>query len=369
MRATEPSPPFMPWSPSHPLPVPMMIRRAPFAAVLLLALASCGDGPTPPVVAQCLVSTAQVSSNPASTGESPPAGSPAHLLVDDFAGPAVNTRKWQYYDMQGRTTQDDRLAVSVAPDAEGYGGLMYRLPQRLTGSSFMAEVGQPAGGGANVETVVGIATPDEEEFVLLTSFGGNLQAVYNWKDRGCNDPSHVRTAFGIEYCMLGSVAFDASAHRFRRLREQDGTIHLELSPDGQAWSEPAGWRLTHHFIDAGALHGLVAAGTPTPYSGTSGAYFENVNTSVPAIPRAIGASCPSNRDVIVTWERSSVNETGFGIERRTGAGAFALIGTVGGGVLEFRDPNAPGATTYEYRVRAINGAGGSGYSRTVTVAR
>jgi hypothetical protein len=345
----------------------MIRRQLIFVATASVLLASCGDSPLPPEPPlQCQIVVSQTSSNPPSSDPSPLPGSPVGALTDDFAGSVVNSDKWSFYDDASRTSQDDRLVVAVTPSA-GYGGLSYRLPHRFAGSSFSAEVSRAASGGNLVETVVGIATPDDEEYILLTSFGATLQAVYNWRDRGCNDPSHVRSFRGWEYCLLGSVAFDATAHRFRRLREQNGTVFLELSADGQSWLQPANWSLTHHFADAGQLHGLLSAGTPDPYPSTTSAYFENVNTTVPAIPRGLGASCIGRTAVQLTWERHSVNETGFRIERRQGTGAFAEIGGVGANATTFTSSGLQPGTTYEYRIRATNANGNSGYSRTVSV--
>lgn len=348
-----------------------MIRRISLLAAVGVLAACNGDGPTPPIPAQCAVSVADVSSNPASTAPSPPQGSPMQQLVDDFAGPAVNSNRWSPYDpeTQTLTLQDDRLVIDVRANARDYSGLLYRLPHSFAGSGFFAEVSAAATGGSLVETVVGVASADEEEFILLTSFGIELQAVYNWRDRGCNHPSHERSFQGITYCELGSITFNETAHRFRRLREQGGSVTLELSADGATWQQPDGWSLTHHFADAGALHGLLAAGTPAPYANTTAARFENVNTTVPAIPRGIGASCPSDSEVRLTWDRRSVNEAGFRIERRVGGGAFAEIGTVGAGTREFVDASTQGGRTYQYRVRGASEAGNSGYSRAVTVTR
>jgi hypothetical protein len=350
----------------------MSIRFVPAGLVLALLLTACGDGPTPPpVAARCDVSASNVSSNPPSTAPAPPAGSPLAALVDDFAGPAVNQNRWAPYDEStvSRTVQDDRLVIAVAPNTASYSGLRYRFPHSVAGTSFSAEIGAVATGGPLVETVVGITAEDEEEYVLLTSFGAQLQAVYHWRVGGCNDPSHERTAFGYTYCQLGSVPFNPTAHRFRRIREQNGNLALELSADGSSWTAPAGWILQHRFSDPGALHGLVAAGSPASYASTMSAHFENVNTTVPAISRGLGASCPGETQVRLTWERRSVNEAGFRIERRVGGGAFAQIGTVAAGVAQFVDTDTRAGSTYEYRVRATNDAGDSGYTRTVTVAR
>jgi hypothetical protein len=41
--------------------------------------------------------------------------------------------------------------------------------------------------------------------------------------------------------------------------------------------------------------------------------------------------------VNLNWQDNSSNETGFVIERKTGTGAYAAIGTVGSGVISYTD--------------------------------
>jgi len=238
-----------------------MMRLLPLILLVSVLIAACGKSPLPPP-------------------EFPPL---MHTLVEDFSGTTINTTRWAPYDTEtaALTTQNNRLFVAVPPSTTEYSGLVYRQPHRFGGSSFSAEVVQAASGGSLVETVVGVTSGDLEEYVLLTSFGSSLQAVYNWKNRGCNEPSHVRTFRGIEYCLLGSITFNAAMHRFRRLREQNGTVILEVSDTGTSWTQPPGWTLTHHFVGASQLHGMLAAGTPDPYPNTTGAQFDNVNRTGP----------------------------------------------------------------------------------------
>jgi|GEM_PF-3950411 len=340
--------------------------------LVALTVASCGgDGPTPPITARCEVSVSGTSANAPSAEPSPPAGSPFHALAEPFAGPSVNAQRWSPYDptTTARTAQDDRLSIDVASGTASYSGLVYRLPHSISGSAFLAEISRFASGGANVETVVGLTSDDEEEYVLMTSFGANFQLVYYWRDGVCNDPSHERTAFDYTYCMAGSIAHNAATQRFRRIREAGGTLHVEVSPDGLAWTQPAGWSLQHRFDDPSTLHGLLAAGSPSSYPVTGPAVFENVNTLVPALPRDIAAACPSQTSVRISWDRRSVNEAGFRVERQVGGGAFAHVGTVAPGTVEFRDDDTRAGSMYTYRVRAFNDAGSGGTSRTVMVAR
>ncbi len=60
------------------------------------------------------------------------------------------------------------------------------------------------------------------------------------------------------------------------------------------------------------------------------------------------------------------NEIGFRIERATGAGAFATMGTAPANTTTYTDTTAAAGTTYRYRVSAFNAAGSSS-SNIVTV--
>jgi hypothetical protein len=62
--------------------------------------------------------------------------------------------------------------------------------------------------------------------------------------------------------------------------------------------------------------------------------------------------------------------TSFSIERATGtSGTFSAVGTASGSVSTFTDTNGLSTgSTYQYRIKAINSAGASAYSNTVTVA-
>jgi Divergent InlB B-repeat domain len=65
----------------------------------------------------------------------------------------------------------------------------------------------------------------------------------------------------------------------------------------------------------------------------------------------------------LTWGDNSADETGFAVERRTGAtGPFAEIAVLGPGAMALTDRDLADATTYCYRVRAFNAVAYSDYS-------
>jgi hypothetical protein len=295
--------------------------------------------------------TAGATTQPPS-GPSPP---DLHTLVDDFAGTVIDNTRWAYYGAPSRTRQHDRLVVTLTPGVAGYGGLIYALPHRFSSTALTVEVSQVAGGGPLTETFIGVTSEDEEEYAVISSLNGMVGAYAKWRGEGW-----FRYRLGVE------LPYDPVAHRFRRIREQNGTVHYELSADGINWTQPPGWSVAHGFTSLDILHGALGAGAfvADPNAGT--AVFENVNTTVPAIPSSLAATSVSSSRIDLDWQDRSVNEQGFQIQRRAGGGAWSPITTTGPNVTSHSDPGLQEATSYSYRVRAFNASGGSAWSNEAT---
>lgn len=85
--------------------------------------------------------------------------------------------------------------------------------------------------------------------------------------------------------------------------------------------------------------------------------------TLPVAPSNLSARAVSSSQINLTWTDNSQGETGFEIERKTGAsGTYAEIATVGANVTKYNDTGLNKKTTYYYRVRAYNAAGNSPYS-------
>lgn len=102
-------------------------------------------------------------------------------------------------------------------------------------------------------------------------------------------------------------------------------------------------------------------------AGGNSDYSNDANaTTLPNAPKAPGnlaATVASNSQIDLTWADSSNNETGFKIERKTGAaGTYALIDSVGANVTSYSSTGLNANTQYFYRVQAYNAGGPSGYS-------
>lgn len=64
----------------------------------------------------------------------------------------------------------------------------------------------------------------------------------------------------------------------------------------------------------------------------------------------------------LSWTDNADNETGFKIERSTNGGAYSQIDTVAANETTYNDTAVNDGTQYNYRVRAYNDGGNSGYS-------
>ncbi len=107
------------------------------------------------------------------------------------------------------------------------------------------------------------------------------------------------------------------------------------------------------------------AGGVSPYSATASATTPLVP---PAAPSNLLAVPISSSRINLTWTDGSSNESGFRIERATGAGAYSQIALVGANIVAFSDTSLSPATSYTYRIRATNSGGDSPFSNTSTAA-
>ncbi len=88
-----------------------------------------------------------------------------------------------------------------------------------------------------------------------------------------------------------------------------------------------------------------------------------MGTTPPYAPANLAATAISSAQIDLSWTDNSNNETGFKIERKTGAnGVYGEISNVGANVTTYVDVGLSSETTYYYRVRAYNASGDSLYS-------
>lgn len=93
------------------------------------------------------------------------------------------------------------------------------------------------------------------------------------------------------------------------------------------------------------------------------------STVTPGTPTAFTALAATAARVDLAWTDNAINETGFRIERCTGAACvnYALLANVPAGTQAYQDATAAQPNTYRYQVRAENAATSSAFSGTVAV--
>ena len=88
--------------------------------------------------------------------------------------------------------------------------------------------------------------------------------------------------------------------------------------------------------------------------------------TVPANPAGLSATATSPTSVSLVWLDNAIDETGYVVERATGAGSFSGLATLPANAVSYVDTTAAASTLYSYRVKATNAVGSSGYSNTAT---
>jgi predicted secreted Zn-dependent protease len=132
---------------------------------------------------------------------------------------------------------------------------------------------------------------------------------------------------------------------------------------------------TVSYIDTNVASGnvyeyQVAATNATGTSGYSNTVQVDMTGTPPSAPTDLLAEVLSATQVSLTWTNNATNETGFTVERCTGAGCtdFAGITTLPAGSVTYVDATVAVPNSYGYRVRATNGAGSSAPSNELSVS-
>jgi large repetitive protein len=92
-----------------------------------------------------------------------------------------------------------------------------------------------------------------------------------------------------------------------------------------------------------------------------------VNTILPDAPTNLSAATVSSTRIDLAWDDNATNETGYELERCQGAACsdFARIDSLPPNTSAYSDAALTPNLSYRYRLRAINGVGGSAYSAIV----
>jgi hypothetical protein len=203
----------------------------------------------------------------------------AHTLVDNFNDNAVDTSKWSTYGTSAEVREvNGRVELRPAGnDSSNYAGYTSQTTWDLTASSAWVELVQALRSAD--EAGVGFeATLDANNNLAIGVEQGRL--LLTIKTAGVVSRQHV--------------PYDPVKHRWLRIREADGLVRLETSPDGTEWtthvSSGVSFTLTALTLGFGA-----GTGNSTPSPGV--AIFDNFNVQNTSLSRRVEERRLSAREV------------------------------------------------------------------------
>jgi hypothetical protein len=85
-----------------------------------------------------------------------------------------------------------------------------------------------------------------------------------------------------------------------------------------------------------------------------------------AAPSGLSATTISASQINLTWTDNSADETGFEVERATGALGYIRIATTAANATSYASTGLAAGTQYSFRVRAVGASGASAYSNIAT---
>ena len=189
---------------------------------------------------------------------------------------------------------------------------------------------------SNVASATTLISPPTAPSNLTAANAGKTQINLAWSDNANNE-----TGYSLERKLAGDSAYIEI---------------IALGANTASYSNTGLTPGTQYFYRVRAVNST----GPSAYSNEANA---TTTPNAPSAPSLLSATPASNTQIDLAWTDNASNETGFKIERKTGAaGTYAQIGTVGANVTTFSNAGLTPLTQYFYRVRANNTGGNSAYS-------
>jgi hypothetical protein len=274
----------------------------------------------------------------------------------------------------------DRGKVLIGSSGNDGDGAALGIPACLeaimaTGAVYDANVGSQNQFGCSDNTT-------SADKIACYSNGGPLVDFYAPADCA---RAPQGTGSGFDSCFGGTSAAAAyaagAAAQIWSVKTQASGVQLEnaLKNNGPLINDPRSGTNRRRINALAAFQSLPGGGgptsTPTPTRtntppGGGGPTPTPTRTrtptlgpgGLPAAPTNLSAQSLTHTAILLQWNDNSNNETSFRVERRSGGGQFQEVGSTAANVNYFTAEELAASTNYEFRVRASNASGNSGFS-------
>jgi len=249
-------------------------------------------------------------------------------------------------------------------------GRYYMLPEQWGARPSDRVAYSNVGGAGKTERFqVNITTPGQYALVVWKVGSPDFQ----------NPPTKsvtYRLAYGPPQIIVtspkaGDVVYvqDTCPIRWDTIGETDSSVRVAISRNGGlTWSSGASAPNTgqYQWTVSGpastnckvAVRSNTLPPRPLQYNGVSGHF----TIAAVRAPTNLTAAAQTSKWIRLSWQDNSATETGFEIQRKTGAGGtFGALTTVGP-ISSYDDKSCLNNTTYYYRVRSYNAYGSSAWS-------
>jgi hypothetical protein len=147
---------------------------------------------------------------------------PDLCLVDKFEGSAIDVSMWTPYAGSGASVAESngQFVVTLPSNAKAYAGISL-LPRALLGITTSAEIVTVPTGAVGATMEVKWSASGSDDYILYRE-GGTLAVIRH--------NAGVRT-------VVGTTFFNATSHRFWRIRHDAGSnvLWFEVGSDGVTW--------------------------------------------------------------------------------------------------------------------------------------